>query len=75
MVPLVATEKNPQWHHRESIPRPSDYKRSALTTTLPHVPKDIVKMVIYFNPNKQLFLGDKLVDIILIMKTKQELIT
>ena len=24
MVPSVTTEKNPQWHHRESIPRPSD---------------------------------------------------
>jgi hypothetical protein len=24
MVPSVATEKNPQWYHRESIPRPSD---------------------------------------------------
>jgi len=23
MVLLVTTEKNPQWHHRESMPRPS----------------------------------------------------
>jgi hypothetical protein len=30
--------KNPQRHHRGSIPRPSDYLRSALTTTLPQTP-------------------------------------
>jgi hypothetical protein len=30
--------RNPQWHHRGSIPRPSDYYRSALTTTLPQAP-------------------------------------
>ena len=27
-----------QWHHPESIPGPSDYKRSALTTTPPQAP-------------------------------------
>jgi hypothetical protein len=35
MVPSVAPEKNPQWHHWGSNPRPSDKQRSALTTTLP----------------------------------------
>ena len=33
--------KNPQWHHRESIPGPSDKYRSALTTTLPQAPTEM----------------------------------
>ena len=37
MVPSVATEKIP-WHHWGSIPRLSDWQRSALTTTLPQAP-------------------------------------
>ena len=46
MVPSVATGKNPQGHHWGSIPRPSDYQRSALTTTLPQPPLPLLIGVI-----------------------------
>jgi hypothetical protein len=38
MVPLVASEKNPQRHDWGSSPRTSDWQSSALTTTLPQAP-------------------------------------
>ena len=36
-----------QWHHRESIPGPSDQQRSALTTTPPHAPIFVTKVLFF----------------------------
>jgi hypothetical protein len=64
MVPSQASEKNPQWQHRGSIPRPSVKQRSALTTMLPQAPccqlqgqysRDILSDILEFLALYQMF--------------------